>query len=133
MVGISAYAATVLEEVTVTAQKREQSLQDVSVSVTAVDGDMLTDKGIVDVSRLDVLVPGLIFQQAGNDVKFTMRGARTGQVEANDVSVAFYTDGIYRPRHGQALSGFIDVERVEVLRGPQGTLFGRNSYGGAST
>ena len=118
-------------EIVVTAQKREQSLQDVSVSVTAVSGDMLVDSGINDVSRLDVMVPGLVFQQSGNDVRFSMRGAVTAQVEANDVSVAFYTDGLYRPRHAQALAGFIDVERVEVLRGPQGTLFGRNSYGGA--
>ena len=118
-------------EIVVTAQKREQSLQDVSVSVTAVSNEMLIDKGIYDVSRLDVLVPGLVFQQSGNDVRFSMRGAVTAQVEANDVSVAFYTDGLYRPRHAQALAGFVDVERVEVLRGPQGTLFGRNSYGGA--
>lgn len=119
------------EEIVVTAQKREQSLQDVSVSVTAVSGDMLVDNGINDVSRLDVMVPGLVFQQSGNDVRFSMRGAVTAQVEANDVSVAFYTDGLYRPRHAQALAGFIDLERVEVLRGPQGALFGRNSYGGA--
>ncbi len=128
--GANAAQAT-LEEIVVTAQRREQSLQDVSVSVTAVGGDMLIQNGIADVSRLDVLVPGLVFQQAGNDVGFSMRGAVTAQVEANDVSVAFYTDGLYRPRHGQALSGFVDIERVEVLRGPQGTLFGRNSYGGA--
>ena len=119
------------EEIVVTAQKREQSLQDVSVSVTAVSGEMLIDNGINDVSRLDIMAPGLVFQQSGNDVRFSMRGAVTAQVEANDVSVAFYTDGLYRPRHAQALAGFIDVERVEVLRGPQGTLFGRNSYGGA--
>ncbi len=120
----------VLEEITVTAQRREQSRQDVSVAVTAVSGSQLNALGIYDLTRLETLAPGLQFGQSGNDPRPAMRGARTQQVEANDVAVAFYTDGIYRPRHGQALAGFVDVSRVEVLRGPQGTLFGRNSLGG---
>ncbi len=123
-------ASGVLEEITVTAQRREQSLQDVSVAVTAVSGSDLLALGITDLTRLDTLAPGLQFGQSGADPRPAMRGARTQQVEANDVAVAFYTDGIYRPRHGQALAGFVDVDRVEVLRGPQGTLFGRNSLGG---
>ena len=119
-----------IEEIVVTAQKREQSLQDTAVAVTAVSGDDLLANSVYDISRLEVLAPGLQFGISGNDPRPAMRGARTQQVEANDVAVAFYTDGLYRPRHGQALAGFVDVNRVEVLRGPQGTLFGRNSLGG---
>ena len=122
--------AQVIEEVVVTAQKREQSLQDVSVAVTAVSGKDLVDLGITDAFRLDVLAPGLQLGLSGNDPRPALRGARTQQVEANDVAISFYSDGLYRPRHGQALAGFVDVNRVEVLRGPQGTLFGRNSLGG---
>ena len=122
--------AQAIEEVVVTAQKREQSLQDVSVAVTAVSGKDLVDLGVADAFRLDVLAPGLQLGLSGNDPRPALRGARTQQVEANDVAVSFYSDGLYRPRHGQALAGFVDVDRVEVLRGPQGTLFGRNSFGG---
>ena len=119
-----------LDEIVVTAQKRDQSLQDVSVAVTAVSGDELKALGITDAFRLEILAPGLQLGMSGADPRPALRGARTQQVEANDVAVSFYTDGLYRPRHGQALAGFVDVDRVEVLRGPQGTLFGRNSFGG---
>ena len=119
-----------IEEVVVTAQRRTQSLQDVSLAVTAVSGDELLSLGITDAFSLDKLAPGLQLGLSGNDPRPSLRGARTQQVEANDVAVSFYTDGLYRPRHGQALAGFVDVDRVEVLRGPQGTLFGRNSFGG---
>ena len=119
-----------LGEIRVTAQKRDQGLQDVSAAVTAVSGDELKALGIADVFRLAMLVPGLQLGLSGNDPRPSLRGARTQQVGANDVAIPYYTDGLYRPRHGQALAGFVDVDRVEVLRGPQGTLFGRNSFGG---
>ena len=125
-----AQAQGALEEIVVTAQKRDQSLQDVSVAVTAVSGDELKALGITDAFRLEILAPGLQLGMSGADPRPALRGARTQQVEANDVAISFYTDGLYRPRHGQALAGFVDVDRVEVLRGPQGTLFGRNSFGG---
>ena len=125
-----AQAQGALEEIVVTAQKRDQSLQDVSVAVTAVSGDELKAWGITDAFRLEILAPGLQLGMSGADPRPALRGARTQQVEANDVAISFYTDGLYRPRHGQALAGFVDVDRVEVLRGPQGTLFGRNSFGG---
>lgn len=125
-----AQAQGALEEIVVTAQKRDQSLQDVSVAVTAVSGDELKALGITDAFRLEILAPGLQLGMSGADTRPALRGARTQQVEANDVAISFYTDGLYRPRHGQALAGFVDVDRVEVLRGPQGTLFGRNSFGG---
>ena len=129
-ISVGPSAQALIEEVIVTAQKREQSLQDVSVAVTVVSGKDLVDLGVTDAFRLEVLAPGLQLGLSGSDPRPALRGARTQQVEANDVAISFYTDGIYRPRHGQALAGFVDVNRVEVLRGPQGTLFGRNSFGG---
>lgn len=123
-------AQATIEEIVVTATKRAESVQDISVAVTALTGDQLTALGITDAFRLDTMAPGLQMGLSGADPRPAMRGARTQQVEANDVAVSFYTDNIYRPRHGQAMAGFVDVERVEVLRGPQGTLFGRNSFGG---
>ena len=120
----------VIQEIVVTATKRAASVQDIPLAVTAVTGEQLKALGVNDLFRLDALAPGLMMGVSGSDPRPAMRGARTKQVEANDVAVSFYTDGIYRPRHGQALAGFVDVDRVEVLRGPQGTLFGRNSFGG---
>ena len=120
----------VCEEILVTATRRTANVQDVAVAVTAVTGEDLRALGINDLFRLDAITPGLQVGLSGADPRPAMRGARTQQVEANDVAISFYTDGIYRPRHAQALAGFVDVDRVEVLRGPQGTLFGRNSLGG---
>ncbi len=126
----SVHAQAAIEEIVVTAEKRSESIQDVPLAVTAISGDQVVALGITDAFRLEAMAPGLNLGLSGNDPRPTLRGARTQQVEANDVAVAFYTDGLYRPRHGQALASFVDVERVEVLRGPQGTLFGRNSFGG---
>lgn len=120
-----------IEVINVTSTRTVKSIQDVPLAVTAVSADDLRDNGITDVMALDSLVPGMVVGVSGNDARPAMRGARTEQVEAADVAVAFYSNGVYRPRHGQALAGFIDLERVEVLRGPQGTQFGRNAFGGA--
>lgn len=130
MLAVPARAEPVIEEIVVTAQKRDQNLQDVPLAVTAVTGVQLRAQGINNLFDIDKMVPGLQMGVVGSDAKPAMRGARTKQVEANDVAVSFYTDGLYKPRHGQAIAGFVDVNRVEVLRGPQGTLFGRNSFGG---
>ncbi len=120
-----------LEVISVTSTKRVKSIQSVPLAVTAVSAKDLLENGITDILSLDSLAPGLKSGVSGSDARPAMRGARTEQVEANDVAIAFYSNGVYRPRHGQALAGFVDLERVEVLRGPQGTLFGRNSFGGA--
>lgn len=117
-----------IEEITVTATKRESSVQDLAVSVTALSGDMIRELQIVNVIDLDKTVPGLKVRYVGADPTIIMRGA--GTAGTNDIAVPIYVDGLYRPRAGQGLASYLDLERVEVLRGPQGTLFGRNTFGG---
>lgn len=119
-------------DIVVTAQRVEQNLQDVPLSVTAVGGEQLARTNTTDATRLENLVPGLIIGRSGTDLRPAIRGVRTENVGANaDPTIGFFIDGIYQSRPSQALAGFLDLERVEVLRGPQGTLFGRNTYGGA--
>lgn len=120
-----------IEEIVVTASKRSQSIQDVSTSVTAFTEQDLALGGIEDVSRLEHMVPGLRFGQSGHEVRLAMRGTRTNNVgtEAEQV-VGIFEDGVYVPTTTQALGAYVDVERIEVLRGPQGTLYGRNTFGG---
>ena len=120
-----------LLNITVTSQKREQSVQDVSLSVTALSGEEIEAGNADYFMKIGQFVPGLKMARSGYDARPSMRGARTQQVEHNDVAIAVYHDGVYRSRHGQTMTSFVDVNRVEVMRGPQGTLFGRNSFGGA--
>jgi iron complex outermembrane receptor protein len=121
-----------LEEIVVTAQRREQNLQDIPLSVTAISGDILGESGVLDVTRIKILTPGMNFGQTGANAHLTIRGARTEGILQNvQPVISFYNDEIYRSGTLQAFSPLVDVARVEVLRGPQGTLFGRNAYGGA--
>ena len=117
-----------LEEVIVTATKRAANVQDIPIAVTAITGLELVDMQINNVLQLEKVVPGMKLLNRGNDPMIIIRGA--GAAGTNDVAVPIYVDGLYRPRFGQALASYIDLERVEVLRGPQGTLFGRNTLGG---
>ncbi|HEY2595504.1 MAG TPA: TonB-dependent receptor [Chloroflexota bacterium] len=129
----AASADTALDVVVVTAQKRAENVQDVPLSIAAVSGAAMQAKGVTDVTDLQKLVPNLSFstvaQSAG--VYFRIRGIGAGSNAAVDPSVAPYLDGVYIPRPGAILSSFLDVDHVEVLRGPQGTLFGRNATVGA--
>ena len=118
----------VLEEIIVTATKRESSVQDLAVSVTPIDGDLINELQLVNVLDIDKTVPGLKVRYIGADPTIIMRGA--GAAGTNDIAVPIYVDSLYRPRAGQALASNLDLERIEVLRGPQGTLFGRNTFGG---
>ncbi|MEL7185337.1 MAG: TonB-dependent receptor, partial [Pseudomonadota bacterium] len=117
-----------MEEIIVTATKRESSVQDLAVAVTAISGDAITDLNLTNVIDVEKMVPGLKVRYVGADPTIIMRGA--GAAGTNDIAVPIYVDGLYRPRAGQGLASYLDVERVEVLRGPQGTLFGRNTFGG---
>jgi iron complex outermembrane receptor protein len=120
-----------VESVTVTAQKREENLQRVPIAITALTEQALERSGVVDISRLQFIAPGVNVGRAGEDIRPAIRGARTEQVGAvNDPAVGFHVDGVYKGRPSMAVSSFVDVERVEVMRGPQGTLFGRNTFGG---
>jgi len=117
-----------LEEVTVTATKRSANLQDIPLSVTAISGEQMKDMQINDILDIDKTVPGMKVVNSGNDPQIIMRGAGAAGTHASAVPV--YIDNSYRPRNGQALAAYLDVDRVEILRGPQGTLFGRNTMGG---
>lgn len=122
------------EEILVTATRRAASLQDVPLAVTAVSKDQLQRNAIFDISNLDTLAPGLSFGASGSDARPSIRGARTETInERQDPVIGFFVDGFYLARTSQAFSAFFDLEQVEILRGPQGTLFGRNTFGGAVT
>ncbi len=121
-----------MDTIMVTAQKREQDLQDVSISITALDAEDLDDAGITDISRMYLVTPGMNYGFYGADAKIAIRGAHSNNTYGDNQSIAgFYVDGVYRPRPSQQSQGYFDVERVEVLKGPQGTLYGRNTFSGA--
>lgn len=124
--------AQLVDEIIVTAEKRSESVQDVSASINAFDGAALEKAGVTDVSRIDLLVPGVNFAFIGNDAKFNVRGANSNNT-FNDASsiVGMFVDGVYKPRASQQTRSFYDVERLEFLKGPQGTLYGRNTLAGA--
>ncbi|GMN02874.1 TonB-dependent receptor [Erythrobacter sp. MTPC3] len=116
----------------VTANKREQNLQDVSSSIQAFDAEALDQAGITDVSRLELVTSGVNFSFTGNDAKFNVRGANSSNTFGDNSSiVGAFVDGVYKARASQQTRAFFDVERVEFLKGPQGTLYGRNTFAGA--
>ncbi|MEE4379176.1 MAG: TonB-dependent receptor [Candidatus Competibacteraceae bacterium] len=123
----------VLEEVVVTAQKREQSINDIPMAITAFSGDSMQEMGIQDTADLALIVPGFAFSesQAGAPV-YTLRGIGFNEQSTQATStVGVYVDEIAIPFPIMTRGAMLDVERVEVLKGPQGTLYGRNSTGGA--
>ncbi|WP_105102705.1 TonB-dependent receptor [Microbulbifer pacificus] len=123
-----------LEEVVVTAQKREQNLQDVPVAVTAVTGEQLQTAVIKDIFDLQTNTPGLRAgqNQTATTSNFAIRGIGTsGQNFGLESSVGLYVDGVYRSRPSSMINNLVDMQAVEVLRGPQGTLFGKNTPAGA--
>ena len=121
-----------IDEIIVTAEKRAESIQDIGLSITALDADGMAKFGIVDVSRLGFAVAGLTYATAGNDAKFNLRGANSTNTFADNASiVGAYVDGVYKAHASQQTRAFFDVERLEFLKGPQGTLYGRNTFAGA--
>jgi len=123
-----------LEEIVVVAQKREQNIMDVPVAITAVTGAQIEASGIKDVFDLQQNVPGLIVgrSQTATTSNFAIRGiGSTSNNFGVESSVGLYVDGVYRSRQSSMINELIDVYAAEVLRGPQGTLFGKNTASGA--
>jgi iron complex outermembrane receptor protein len=130
----AAYGAE-LEEVVVTAQKRAQPLQDVPISVSVLSGEAAASRSLSDLSALGTQVPGVQFapsDQGGGNTDFYIRGiGQNDFISTNDPGVGVYVDGVFIARTAGGLLDLTDIDRVEVLRGPQGTLFGKNTVGGA--
>ena len=124
-----------LAEIIVTAQKREQSVQDVPIAVTAVSEETLQANRITTVNDLSSIAPGVIVKPSAGGIQvpvFTIRGQQSyGVVEGSDKQVSIYLDGVYLGAPRGSIFDLPDVARLEVLRGPQGTLFGRNATAGA--
>ncbi|NIB40362.1 TonB-dependent receptor [Pseudomaricurvus alkylphenolicus] len=120
-----------LEEMIVTAQKRPQSLQDVPISVSAISGDKMAEAGLNNLEGLATYVPNFSINQTGISTTISIRGISSGINQGFEQSVGMYVDGIYHGRAQLARAPLFDLERVEVLRGPQGILFGKNSIAGA--
>jgi iron complex outermembrane recepter protein len=117
----------------VRAQGRDQALSDVPVAVSAVSGEMLEKSGVSDIRDLNQVAPSLLVSSTGNEANGSARIRGIGTVGDNpglESSVAVFVDGVYRSRSGNALSELGPLDRVEILRGPQGTLGGRNSSAG---
>src|SRR6476661_5061155 len=117
----------------VTPQGRRQALQDVPLAVTAVGGDAMQNSGASDIRQLNQLAPSLLVSSTGTEANGSARIRGIGTVGDNpglESSVAVFIDGVYRSRSGIGLNELGEIDRVEVLRGPQGTLFGRNASAG---
>ncbi len=133
--GMAQNRVMMLDEVIVTAQKREQSLQDVPVAVTALTEQAIETNKIIDVNDLSGLAPNMTVRPAVGGVSlpaFSMRGITSyGVVAGSDKQISIYLDGVYIGSPRGSIFQLPDIQRIEVLRGPQGTLFGRNATGGA--
>ena len=128
---VAADDSDAITEMVVTAQRREESLQKVPLSIVAFGREALDNLNVTQASRLEQLTPGLQIGRSGADPRPAIRGIITESIQGNnDPRIGFYIDEVYQSRTSQLSLPFIDLERVEVQKGPQGTLYGRNSYGG---
>ncbi len=139
ILGMDAFAADyALEEVVVTAQKREESVQDVPIAISAFSADALAAKGVTNIANVSDFSPNIQIDRASpfagssTIISAFIRGIGQNDFAFNmEPGVGLYVDGVYYARTVGAAIDLLDVERVEVLKGPQGTLFGRNTIGGA--
>jgi len=130
----SVKSESIFEEIVVTAQKRAQNIMDVPIAVSAVTGRQMEEASIKDIFDLQQNVPGLIAgqSQTATTSNFTIRGVgSTANNFGVESAVGLYVDGVYRSRQSSIINDLVDIDRVEVLRGPQGTLFGKNTPAGA--
>ena len=133
IVAAPSVSAEVLEEVVVTAQKREQSVQDVGISVTAFTGEQLSQLGYTNAQEVTALAPGVSTIQPNGPANYAVaiRGVAQNDFISNQESpVSIYIDDVYLSQMSSAGFMLFDMDRVEILRGPQGTLYGRNATGG---
>ena len=119
-----------LEEIVVTAQKREQGLAEVPISIQVLSGDKIEDLGITNMESLSNYVPGLMINKGAAQFNIYMRGVGSGTNKGFSQSVTQFIDGMAINRGEQYLAPMLDLERVEVLKGSQGVLFGKNTIGG---
>jgi len=131
-------AEQTLEEIVVTAQKRAEGLQETPIAVTALTAGKLADRNITDISQIAAYTPNMVFDTtspisglSSGAVVFLRGIGNTDFSLTTDPGVGTYVDGVYMSRSAGGVLDVLDVERVEILRGPQGTLFGRNTIGGA--
>lgn len=131
--GVAGSSGFTIEEVVVTARKKSESLQDVPISMNAFDSDALDAAGVNGVEEIAKQTPGLFFQSFDDTrPNVYIRGVGSRQFDAgSEGSVGIFIDEFYVGRFSGAMTGLMDVERIEVLKGPQGTLYGRNTIGGA--
>ena len=131
--GMETAAVLTLEEITVKAQRREESLQTVPGAINAISGADLDSAGLGDLKSLGQRTPGVYFEnQSKSRAVLAMRGVgQSGAISVGSPAVGVFVDGVYMPRTSGAIQNFGNIERVEVLKGPQGTLYGRNTIGGA--
>ena len=119
-------------DIVVTAQRRSEKLRDVPMSITAVTPEILTRAGIVNITSLNKVTPGLEVPMYFGVVQFAIRGiSSTGAGLLDSSNVALYVDGVYQSSEPGQLLDLPDVQQIEVLKGPQGTLYGQNAVGGA--
>ncbi len=127
--------AVQVEEITVTARFRKESAQKVPISITALPAEQISRQGAFNLKQLVQQLPGLNIQGfSGRNQTITIRGIGTNAGGTNDgleQGVGLYVDGVYRPRTGSVITDLIDIESIQLLRGPQGTLFGKNTVAGA--
>jgi len=129
----TAPAMAQVEEIIVTAQKVEENVQDVPIAITAVSGDRLIQAGVISLENISTVVPSVTFRKGTTSANsaIVMRGVGTISFSvAAEPSVSTVVDGVVLSRSGQAFMDLVDLQRLEVLRGPQGTLFGRNASAG---
>lgn len=132
--GAALQAIAKVEEITVTARRREEFLQDTPIAVTALSTAQLLNSNVTRIDQIQQLVPNLTILSGASDqvAQIIIRGVGTSGVGVSfDPGVGLYIDGVYLPRAQGSIFDVVDIQSVEVLRGPQGTLFGKNTVGGA--